>query len=147
MNIKDVSQYWDRVIHKNSNIGQTRRCPVLCTYYYFILKTWTFQLRKRKYIQRTISSVPGITQIPATLIKRLRSRIFQVVFSSCIKSLNCVIHNNNNIKQQYITTIVVKLRDTTYFVNVQLYMLWLQVLEYPNKRERESIRKSNSRKD
>ena len=29
MNIKDVSQYWDRVIHKSNNIDQTWTCPVL----------------------------------------------------------------------------------------------------------------------
>ena len=51
-----------------------------------------------------------------------------------------------------ITTILVKLRGITYLVNVQLYVdlqlyiLCIQVLECPIKRERESIRKSEFEK-
>ena len=50
--------------------------------------------------------------------------------SSCIKRPNCAIHYNNNFGITYLVNVQL-------YVDLQLYILCIQVLECPIKRERE----------
>ena len=116
------------LIHKNNNIGQTRTCPVLCIYYY--IKYMDFPIKN----EEVDSAHYQFSSWNHSNSGHSNKKVEVKDPSSCIKRLNCAIPNNNNIGE---TTMYHVLSKCT-IVDLQLYMLCIQVLECPIKRERES---------
>ena len=138
MKIKDVSQYWDRVIHKNNNVGQTRTWPVHCTYYY--IKNMDFPIKN----EEVDSAHYQFSSWNHSNSGHSNKKVEVKDLSSCIKRPNCAIHYNNNIGE---TTRYHVLSKCTIVCRFTIVHFMHSSLGMPNQEREREQEKVNSRKD